>query len=164
VLGLSFGLHGFLIIGTLGGSGNSTWKLRLNGQGVFSNSMICARTDLRFSVIVAWLGSVSGNSIRQNSGLRICRTNLLESSSTHQQRDFAIIGCITRPQLMKATEPGALYILSEPTAIVFSLDEAGVSLPISSCSCSYKTLTLVRFDGSVMSDDSNDTIRTEGWT
>ena len=101
------GVHGLSFTGAASGSGSLTVNDLLNGHLVFSNSSILSNMPRRSTARWASSASVTGSSMRQYCGLRICSTNLLESSSMHQHWLRGRIGWRAEPQLRKATEPGA---------------------------------------------------------
>jgi hypothetical protein len=86
------GVQGRLLAGVSGRSGSSTVKGRLNGHSVFSNCRIASKTSRSCCAKRASSSSPTGTSIRQYWGRRICRTNLLDSSSTHHTWLFGRIG------------------------------------------------------------------------
>lgn len=106
-LDLLAGVHGLLIAGVCGRSGSSTVKDRWKGHSVFSNWRIWSKTSRKSCARRISSGSSTGTSMRQYWGLRICRMNLLECSSTHQAWLFGNIGWRAEPQLRKVIEPGA---------------------------------------------------------
>jgi len=112
--GLCAGVHGRFLTGVCGGSGSSTVKDLRKGHSVFSNCKILPSTSRKSWARCASSLQATGTSILQYCGLRICKMNLLESSSTHHTWLFGKIGCRTEPQLRKATDPGARYILNWP--------------------------------------------------
>jgi hypothetical protein len=107
VLDLRTGVHGRFFTGVCGRSGSLTVKDLLNGHSVFSNCRILSKTSRSSCARYTSSSFSTGSSILQYCGRRICKTNLLESSSTHQTWLLGRIGWSAEPQLRKATEPGA---------------------------------------------------------
>lgn len=89
-LDLRVGSQGRILVS--GRSGSSTVKGRLNGHSVFSNCKIASKTSRSCCAQRTSSSSPIGTSIRQYWGRRICRINLLDSSSTHHTWLFGSIG------------------------------------------------------------------------
>jgi hypothetical protein len=106
-LDLRAGVQGRFLTGVCGRSGSSTVKDRWNGHSVFSNCRILSKTSRSCWARRTSSCSSTGTSIRQYCGRRICKTNLLDSSSTHHAWLLGRIGWRAEPQLRKATDPGA---------------------------------------------------------
>ena len=110
--------HGRFLTGSSGASGRATVKDRRKGHWVFSNWRTLLRMPRKLRAITCSSYVATGSSILQKWGRRICSTNLLLSSSTHQHWLLGNIGCKADPPLRKATEPGARYTRNVPVAPV----------------------------------------------
>jgi len=106
-LDLRAGVHGRFLAGVSGRSGSSTVKERWKGHSVFSNRRMASKTSRSCCTRRASSWSATGTSMRQYWGRRTCKTNLLDSWSTHQTWLFGRMGWRAVPQLRKATDPGA---------------------------------------------------------